>query len=182
MQQNGTTHDTIVFSSTRTDADLAGVRVAVTGGTSGLGLALACDFRLAADDAVLTSGFAKLGLFADWGVSYFLPQRVGSARAIELALGSERFAAPAALSAGLVDAVVPAADHERAWRDKARRWADVPKSARDGLVQALRRVDRAELEATLDREKAAQLARFRSPEVRAKVAEFVRNRSRRAGS
>jgi enoyl-CoA hydratase/carnithine racemase len=47
------------------------------------------------------------------------------------------------------------------------------------LVQALRRVDRAALEAALAREKSLQLARFRSPEVRAKVADFVQKRSAR---
>lgn len=153
---------------------LAAVRGPAIG--AGLGLALACDFRLAADDAVVGTGFAALGLFADWGVSYFLPHRVGAPNALDLALGAPRLPARQAEAVGLLDAVVPAAEHEQAWRGRARRWAEVPRGARDGLVQALRRVSRPELEAALARERDAQLACFRSPEVRAKVAEFLGKR------
>jgi 2-(1,2-epoxy-1,2-dihydrophenyl)acetyl-CoA isomerase len=157
---------------------LAAIRGPAVG--AGLGLALACDFRLAADDARVAAGFAALGLFADWGMSYFLPHRVGAARALDLVLGAERPSAQQAAAIGLLDEVVPAAKHDQAWRDRARRWAEVPRGAREGLVQALRRVDRARLEACLAREREAQLGRFRSPEVRSKVAEFLKRRDSRA--
>jgi enoyl-CoA hydratase/carnithine racemase len=156
---------------------LAAVRGPAVG--AGLGLALACDFRLGADDAVLGSGFAAIGLVADWGVSFTLPARVGSARALDLVLGSRRLGAAEALAAGLLDAVVPSLEHEAAWRERARRWAEVPRAARQALVRALRRVDESALRAALVRERDEQLVRFRSPEARSKVAEFMAKRGLR---
>jgi 2-(1,2-epoxy-1,2-dihydrophenyl)acetyl-CoA isomerase len=153
---------------------LAAVRGPAVG--AGLGLALACDFRLAADDTRVATGFSSFGLFADWGMSYFLPHRVGAARALDLALGAEQQSAEQAVSIGLLDEIVPAAEHERAWRERARRWAEVPRGAREGLVQGLRRVDKPALQAALVRERDAQLERFRAPEVRSKVAEFLKRR------
>jgi 2-(1,2-epoxy-1,2-dihydrophenyl)acetyl-CoA isomerase len=153
---------------------LAAVRGPAIG--AGLGLALACDFRLAGDDSLVATGFSALGLFADWGMSYFLPHRVGAARALDLALGSDRVNARQAAAIGLLDEVVAASEHERAWRERARRWGEVPRGAREGLVQALRRVDKTALQAALAREREAQLSSFRSAEARAKVAEFLRRR------
>jgi 2-(1,2-epoxy-1,2-dihydrophenyl)acetyl-CoA isomerase len=153
---------------------LAAVRGPAVG--AGLGIALACDFRLGGDDAVLGTGFAAIGLSADWGVSFTLPLRVGSARAMDLVLGSRRLGAAEAHAAGLLDAVVPSASHEDAWRERARRWADVPRGAREALVRALRRVDEGALRAALIRERDEQLTRFRSPEARAKVADFLAKR------
>jgi 2-(1,2-epoxy-1,2-dihydrophenyl)acetyl-CoA isomerase len=157
---------------------LAAIRGPAVG--AGLGLALACDFRLAADDSRVATGFSALGLFADWGMSYFLPHRVGAARALDLALGTARLNAAQACAIGLVDEVVPAAEHERIWRERARSWADVARGAREGLVQALRQVDRAALQAALAREREAQLGRFRAPEVRSKVTAFLKRRESRA--
>ncbi len=51
---------------------------------AGLSLALACDLRIAANDAKLTTAFSKVGLAGDYGGSYFLTQLVGAAKAREL--------------------------------------------------------------------------------------------------
>jgi enoyl-CoA hydratase/carnithine racemase len=159
---------------------LAAVRGPAVG--AGLGIALACDFRLGADDAVMGAGFASIGLVADWGVSFTLPARVGSARALDLVLGSRRLGAAEAHAAGLLDAVVPSASHQDAWRERARRWADVPRGAREVVVRSLRRFDPLALRAALIRERDEQLVRFRSPEARAKVADFLAKRgTRRSG-
>jgi 2-(1,2-epoxy-1,2-dihydrophenyl)acetyl-CoA isomerase len=55
---------------------------------AGLSLALACDFRIAADTAKLTTAFAKVGLSGDFGGTYFLTQILGTAKAKELYLFS----------------------------------------------------------------------------------------------
>ena len=61
---------------------LAAVRGAAIGG--GLGLALACDLRIAAEDARFQANFVRLGIHPGMGVSWFLPHLVGPQRAAEL--------------------------------------------------------------------------------------------------
>jgi 2-(1,2-epoxy-1,2-dihydrophenyl)acetyl-CoA isomerase len=75
---------------------------------AGLGLALACDFRIVAEDAVFTTAFVKIGLACDAGTTLLLPRIVGYARALELCLTGERFDARRADALGLVTRLVAA--------------------------------------------------------------------------
>jgi 2-(1,2-epoxy-1,2-dihydrophenyl)acetyl-CoA isomerase len=79
------------------------------GPAAGLGfsLALACDFRLAADNAFLVSSFSKIGTSGDYGGSYFLTQLVGPSKAKEIYMFSERILAREGESLGLFNRVVP---------------------------------------------------------------------------
>jgi len=85
---------------------------AVNGPAAGFGvdLALACDFVVAADSAFLAMSYVQRGLVPDGGGMYFLPRRVGLARAKELILTGRRVDASEALEIGLVDRVAPAAE------------------------------------------------------------------------
>jgi len=86
---------------------IAAVHGAAVGG--GLALALACDLRLASDDAYFASHFIRVGLSScDVGTSYLLPRLVGPTMAAELMLTGRRFAAEEALRIGLLNRVVPA--------------------------------------------------------------------------
>ncbi|MGH9298494.1 MAG: enoyl-CoA hydratase-related protein [Acidimicrobiales bacterium] len=98
------------------DADLAyhlGVAkpiiAAVNGPAAGIGFALACwcDLRFAAAGAKLTSAHGRLGLPAEFGLSYLLPRLVGLTRAADLLLSSRVFFAEEAAAMGLVNAVLP---------------------------------------------------------------------------
>ncbi len=79
---------------------IAAINGACAGG--GLGLALACDIRLASDNAKFSLAFGRLGLHPEWGVSYFLPRLVGLQRANELIWSSARFSAAEARDMGLI--------------------------------------------------------------------------------
>lgn len=83
---------------------IAMVRGAAAG--AGLSLALACDFRVVADDAFFVTSFAKIGMSGDFGGSYFLTKLVGPSRAKELYMLSERVTAQAAERLGFVNRVV----------------------------------------------------------------------------
>ncbi|HEX3792155.1 MAG TPA: enoyl-CoA hydratase-related protein [Pseudonocardiaceae bacterium] len=74
---------------------------------AGLGLALACDLRIAAESSVLLTAFARVGLSGDYGVTWFLTRLVGKAKALELMWLSERIPATRALQYGLVNRVTP---------------------------------------------------------------------------
>jgi enoyl-CoA hydratase/carnithine racemase len=83
---------------------------AVNGAASGLGcdLALACDFIMASSAANFAMSFIHRGLIPDGGGLYFLPRRVGLARAKELIFSGRRVSAEEALAIGLADRLSPA--------------------------------------------------------------------------
>ena len=70
---------------------------------AGLALALACDLRLMASSAIMTTAFARVGYSGDYGGTYFLTQLVGSAKARELYFLSDRVGADEALRLGLTN-------------------------------------------------------------------------------
>jgi 2-(1,2-epoxy-1,2-dihydrophenyl)acetyl-CoA isomerase len=92
---------------------LAGMRkpvLAAVNGTcvgAGLGLALACDLRIAAESAKFATAFTGIGLTCDSGLSATLARAVGAARASELVLLGQPFTAAQALEWGVVGRVVP---------------------------------------------------------------------------
>ena len=82
---------------------------AINGYAVGMGwsLALACDLRIAASDAIFQVAQTKRGIVADAGLSYFLPRAVGTQRALELMFTGRRVTAPEALDMGTILEVVP---------------------------------------------------------------------------
>ncbi len=84
---------------------IAMVRGAAAG--AGLSLALACDLRVASDNARFGTAFARVGYSGDFGGSYFLTQLVGTAKARELYYTAELVDAGQALALGIVNRVVP---------------------------------------------------------------------------
>jgi 2-(1,2-epoxy-1,2-dihydrophenyl)acetyl-CoA isomerase len=74
---------------------------------AGMGIALACDLRLAAESAKFSVAFVKIGLMPDAGVSFFLPRLVGLGRAMEMSMLGDAVEAEEALRIGMVNKVVP---------------------------------------------------------------------------
>jgi len=86
------------------------VIAAVNGPAAGVGLVLACfcDLRFAAAGAKLTTAAPRLGLPAEFGLSWVLPRLVGLGHAADLLLSSRVVLAEEAATMGLVNRVVPA--------------------------------------------------------------------------
>ena len=82
---------------------------AVHGAAAGIGLALVafCDLRFAAEGTKFTTAHGKLGLPAEYGLSWMLPKIMGTTRAMELLLSSRVFLADEALELGFLNEVVP---------------------------------------------------------------------------
>lgn len=85
------------------------VIAAVNGATAGMGLpiALACDLRFIAEDAVVTTSFAQRGLIAEWGLSWFLTRLVGPAHALDLLFSARKIDGAEAARIGLANRAVP---------------------------------------------------------------------------
>lgn len=86
----------------------------------GLTLALACDFRIAADTAKLGDTSGRFGLLPDEGGAWFFPRAMGLDRAMKMTMLSEVYAADEALRLGLVTEVVTATDLSSRTMDLAR--------------------------------------------------------------
>ena len=127
---------------------------------AGFGMALACDMRIAADTAIMTSAFAKVGLSGDYGGTYLLTQLVGTAKARELYYFADRIDMGEAHRLGLVNWVVPAADLEAETKKLARRLADGPRLAHRMIKDNMNKALKATFADCLDNE-SANLAQLR---------------------
>ena len=120
---------------------------------AGLSLALACDLRIAAENAILTTAFARVGFSGDYGGTYFLTHLVGASKARELYFLSERIDAKEAERLGLVNRVVPAAALEDETRSLAQQLASGPTVAYRYMKENINRaLSGASLEDCLDLE------------------------------
>jgi 2-(1,2-epoxy-1,2-dihydrophenyl)acetyl-CoA isomerase len=143
----------------------------------GANLALACDLRIAGDQARLGQTFNRIGLHPDWGGTYFLPRLVGPAKALELFWLAELLDAPECLRLGLFNRVVPQSVLEQETMTIARTLAAKPALA----LSLAKRAVYASLDRTLpemlDYELEAQLRCFESGDAAEGVTAFLDKRA-----
>lgn len=143
---------------------------------AGLSLALACDLRIASSDAVLTTGFSRIGLIPDAGMNYHLPRMVGYAKAFELEVLSERLKAEEALALGLVNRVVPAESFAEEVARLAGELAQGPTKTYGLIKRALRCSAGASLEEMLEYEALLQEVAGRTEDHQEGVQAFYEKR------
>jgi 2-(1,2-epoxy-1,2-dihydrophenyl)acetyl-CoA isomerase len=119
---------------------------------AGLSLALACDLRIAADNAVMTTAFARVGFSGDYGGTYFLTRLIGSAKARELYFLSERLDMKEAERLGLVNWVVAPDQLAARMMEIARRLAQGPRVAYRYMKENLNRAVAGDVDDCLDLE------------------------------
>ena len=119
---------------------------------AGLALALACDLRIASENAVMTTAFGRVGFSGDYGGTYFLSQLVGTGKAREMYFLSERVDMKEAARLGLVNWVVPADALQQKTMDIARRLAAGPRVAYRYMKENLNRAAAGDAETCLDLE------------------------------
>ena len=144
---------------------------------AGLSLALACDLRIAADSAKLTTAFSRIGLSGDFGGSYFLNHLVGAAKAREMFFTGEVVMGDEAVRIGLVNRVVPAAqlaDAARAW---AAELAALPTVAIGYMKRNLNTGLRGSLADVLDAEAIHMVRTFETSDHKGAAAAFVEKRA-----
>lgn len=106
---------------------------------AGLSLALACDFRIAVESAMLIEIFINVGLVPDSGSSYTLPRMLGLPKAFQMCSTGERISARQAKEMGLVNVVVWDNSVLKTALDKyAKKFASMPTMA-VGMIKSLLR-------------------------------------------
>ena len=141
---------------------------------AGAGLALACDFRLAAESASLVMSFSAVGLGPDTGVSWTLSRLAGPGRATELLMLAQPLPAGRALELGLLTSVVPDDELAENALDLARRLAAGPTLAYGAIKQEIQFASSHGLEAALEEEAVLQGRLGQTDDHREATAAFVR--------
>ena len=152
---------------------------AIQGGAVGAGMAiaLACDLRLMAQGAFLSTAFAKVGLSGDFGASYFLTRLVGPAKACELLYLSDRVPADEALRLGLANRVCADEALVDETRALAVRLAQGPAVAYRYMKQNLNRAIGGTLDECLDAEAVSHLMSGLTLDHREAAQAFVERRA-----
>ena len=146
---------------------------------AGLSLALACDLRIAADDAKLTTAFSRIGLSGDFGGSYFLNHLVGAAKARELYFTGEVVRGSEAQKMGLVNRCVPAAQLSEAASAWAAELAALPTVAVGYMKRNLNTGLRGSLHDVLDAEAIHMVRTLETDDHKGAAAAFVEKRAPR---
>ena len=152
---------------------------AVNGIAAGAGasVALACDLVVAAQSASFLQAFSKIGLIPDTGGTWFLPQRVGMARAMGLALLADKLPAEKAADWGLIWQCVDDADFAAAVDKLAQQLSTAPTKALVRTRQAMHAAPGHTLEQQLSMEGGFMRELGWSPDYAEGVAAFMDKRA-----
>ncbi len=155
-------------------ATIAAVNALAFGG--GCELAMACDFRIAAQSATFAQPEINLGIIPGFGGTQRLPRLVGEAKALELNLTGDPIGADEAYELGLATRVVP--DHELL--DTALAWARKLATQAPLAVEQIKRVSAAgDLDAGIEDEKRGFAGVFASEDAREGISAFLQKRAPR---
>ena len=143
---------------------------------AGLSMALACDLRIACDDAKLTTAFSKVGLSGDFGGSYFLNHLVGAAKARDLYFTGQVVRGDEAVKIGMVNRAVPFEQLAKAANDYALELASLPTIAIGYMKKNLNVALRGTLSDTLDAEAIHMISTFDTEDHKGAAKAFVEKR------
>lgn len=143
---------------------------------AGMNIALAADIRLASEEATFGENFARVGLYPDFGGTFFLPQLVGPAKAAELFYTGEMIDAQTALRLGIVNHVYPAAQLEAAAKTLAEKIAQGPAVSIRAIKQAVFGAQKKELAHALEQEVRQQIRCYLTEDCREGIRAFMEKR------
>lgn len=146
---------------------------------AGLGIALACDLRIASDKAKITTAFVKVGLGGDFGITWPLTRLLGEARAKELLFLSDVLTAQQAAELGLVNRVEPHEQFTAAVRELALRIANGPQVSYRYMKENVRLASTQDYQSLLDREAWSHLRCAETEDHREGARAFVEKREPR---
>src|SRR5258707_4151771 len=143
---------------------------------AGLAIALACDIRIAAESAIMSTGYVRIGLTGDYGIAWLLTRLVGTSRARELMFLSERIDARRGEALGLVNRVVPDAELLETAFALAKSLAEGPSIALAGMKDNLDHAVTSGLLDSLDHEAENMVRAARTADHKEAVRAFIDKR------
>ena len=149
---------------------------------AGLSIALACDMRVMADSAFITTAFANIGLSGDYGGSWLLTQLVGPAIAKELYLTARRVSAEECLALGIANRVTTFEALQEEARTLAEQIANGPRTAIRYMKENLNRALREDFRTCLAMEADRMVRSGASPDHREAVRAFMEKRTPQFGN
>lgn len=143
---------------------------------AGMNLALACDLRIASDQATFAEAFVRIGLHPDWGGTFFLPRMVGTGRALEMFFLGETISAAEAGRLGLVNQVVPHGQLNEETRKLAERLVAAPALPVSLMKQAFYKNLETQLDTMMEYEVEAQMKCFESEDFEEGLRAYLEKR------
>jgi enoyl-CoA hydratase/carnithine racemase len=146
---------------------------------AGLCFALACDIRLASEEARMGMNFVRLGLHPGMGATYLLPRLIGTARACEMFFTGELVDGREAERLGLVNRAYPGADLAEETARMAKRIAGNAPAAVRGVKRGVHQGVSATLEEVFDYESTEQSKCFETSDFAEGVSAMIEKREPR---
>lgn len=143
---------------------------------AGFNIALACDFRIAAENANFIQAFVNIGLVPDAGGAFLLTRALGVAKATELIMTGKPVSAQDALQMGLVNQVVAPEDMAAATSKYAQRFASGPSLSYAGMKKLIFESEYKDFETFIEEEVKQQVKCGESEDFKEGVTAFVEKR------
>ena len=143
---------------------------------AGMSLALACDYRIAAESVTLTEVFINVGLVPDSGSAFYLPRLIGYAKAFELCITGDKLTAIQAKELNLVNKVVSNANLKTITESIANSFASKPTAA-IGMIKSMMKMSfNSSLDDILEMESEYQQLAGNTEDFKEGVASFLEKR------
>src|SRR6266704_902737 len=139
-------------------------------------IALACDLRIAADNARFIEAFARIGLVPDGGGGFFLPRLVGMGKSLEMSMLADEVSGPEAQRIGLVNTCVPLEEFEEATQALAQRLAKGPTRAYALIKKLIYTSAESDLQTSMRLEGELQDMAFETEDHQNAVVAFLQKR------
>ena len=143
---------------------------------AGCSLALACDMIIAREDAYLSLLFVQIGLMPDAGATFFLPRRIGMAKAFELASTGRKVFAAEAMEMGLINKSVPATELDSEIDALVNFYQSAPTLAIGTMKKVLNQSFQSDLARMQEFERINQNILFESHDAREGISSFLQKK------
>ena len=146
---------------------------------AGLSIALACDLRVAAQTAFITTAFINIGISGDYGSSWFLNRLIGQSKAKELMFFADRVSAEECARLGLINRVFPTETFRTDAFAYAKKLANGPSMALSRMKRNINRGALQGLRESLAMEAEHVIASFQTEDAAEAVRAFMEKRDPR---